>query len=125
MKYIHASEYCNSLNVKLRHTSIIFFITCFQAVIAKDLDEETHQFFINQLNAVDAYISLYQPSPGNWVWRDGTALNWTKWATDTPRPKNIHPDNCVVLYHRMNGDWGDMGCMLVLPFICEMQKKIF
>ena len=57
-----------------------------------------------------------------WVWSDGTPLNFTGWDSDEPNNINGNED-CINI--SSDGTWNDMPCAEGLYYICEkpMDKK--
>ena len=55
---------------------------------------------------------------GSFVWSDASKLDFTKWAGG--EPNNAGNEDCVHLAPWAGGDWNDMFCDQVRPYICAV-----
>ena len=60
---------------------------------------------------------------GNWVWTDGSACNYTEWATRPYRAQNEwYNEDCLLMYKSCvknpNG-WNDQECSNQWSFVCS------
>jgi len=53
---------------------------------------------------------------GNWVWSDGTSLDWSAWGPDEP---NYHGWKAFCVQMKTSGEWKDAGCNQRFPYHCE------
>ncbi|XP_077072807.1 ladderlectin-like [Siphateles boraxobius] len=54
---------------------------------------------------------------GQWLWSDGTVLDYTSWCST--EPNNFHvPENCLVINWTSNRCWNDMPCSYSSSYVC-------
>ena len=58
---------------------------------------------------------------GNFLWVDGSPLNFTNWngADGTSTSDN---EDCVVMRRGLNGTWRDTNCNIAREFLCRESK---
>ena len=55
---------------------------------------------------------------GEWVWQDGTELDFTRWSEGEPNNYMGNEDCAHANFHRQ-GIWNDLPCESHQPYVCE------
>ena len=63
------------------------------------------------------WIGLAEPREGDWRWATGGSVAFTNWAPGEPNNAG-GGENCGEL-HAHSGQWNDMPCDVVMPFLCQ------
>ncbi|XP_072010311.1 macrophage mannose receptor 1 isoform X2 [Engystomops pustulosus] len=63
------------------------------------------------------FIGLRLAVDKEFMWMDGTLVNYVAWASYEPNFAN-NDENCVTMYKNL-GYWNDVNCGYPSPFICE------
>lgn len=81
---------------------------------------EAENSFLAELVDVSAYIGLNDiDSENDFVWQDGSSLNFSSWIEETNEPNNAGGnEDCVQLFP--STFWNDINCNLRLHYICEI-----
>lgn len=58
----------------------------------------------------------------NWVWSDGTPVDYTPWMDN--RILNLNANEHCVVFRQSDGSFDDWSCSNLLPFICKMPKGV-
>ena len=58
---------------------------------------------------------------GTFVWSDGTPIDYVQWGGG--EPNNAGNEDCVHLADWTGGQWNDLPCGNVLPYICRIPPK--
>lgn len=56
----------------------------------------------------------------DWVWSDGTPVDYTPWMDN--RILNLNANEHCVVFRQSDGSFDDWSCSNLLPFICKMPK---
>ena len=69
----------------------------------------------------DCYTRFVQDE-GNFVWVDGSPLNFTNYRNGSQGTNTSDNNDCVVMQRRNNGKWGDISCNFSREFLCRESK---
>jgi hypothetical protein len=85
-------------------------------------DLKMHTFAVNGafgIQDTDWWIGINDvKAEGAYVWTDNTPFNFNKWAGG--EPNNAGDEDCGHLAPWAGGDWNDMFCDQVRPYICRL-----
>ena len=88
------------------------------AIITSAEEQHFVDDFLKENNAdIDVWFDLYLES-GEYVWSDGSPLQFTAWLPDQPN----NDGNCNRLHYREGKyEWADRVCSHQYSYLCEME----
>ncbi|XP_072037437.1 alpha-N-acetylgalactosamine-specific lectin-like [Amphiura filiformis] len=95
--------------VKTRGIFLILIFTLWSLIrlLQNDVTIDYHGYFIGLTDIA---------KESEFVWTDGTKLNYTSWAPNSP---NDHNDQDCVCLMSSSGKWNDCSCDVRYAFICR------
>ena len=106
-------EFCNENDPHLASVTNLEIHRYIQSEVKTDKDKWT-LFWIGGTD---------QETEGTWKWTDGSAWNFTQWATSPRQPNNFwEGDDCLRLWH-LNAKvrWYDEDCKIEHKFVCSQR----
>jgi len=79
---------------------------------------QAEQDFIWGLNSKNMWFGLNDHTDdGNFIWSDGTAVDYTNWDSSQPDGGTAH--NCVFISWYYQGEWADWACDVLMGVVCR------
>ena len=94
--------------------------------LASVTNQRIHDYMKTKVNADDFDAFFWvggadREQEGNWSWTDGSAWQFTRWATwPRKQPDNWEGEDCLFIHDRgQENGWNDQECSDELRFVCS------
>ena len=94
--------------------------------LASVTNQRIHDYMKTKVNADDFDAFFWvggtdREHEGNWSWTDGSAWQFTRWATwPRKQPDNWEGEDCLFIHDRgQENGWNDQECSDELRFVCS------